>query len=126
MSASKQAERIAHLKRENAALIRELRKAHRLLQGACALLPDEKLSRQIGAMLQQCDETGVCPTWPRGRARKEALALRERVRARLEERRHRPAVPVSPPPRYDDVFIEGVKWLDNLGGAAESWPRGKR
>lgn len=56
-------------------------------------------------------------TWKERRTRKEALAkLRERVRARLEERRQRPAVPVSPPPRYDDVFFEGVKWLDHLGG----------
>ncbi len=47
----------------------------------------------------------------------------KRIRARLDERsaRLRAAdprrpVPPNPPPRYDDVFEEGQRWLDSLAG----------
>lgn len=39
--------------------------------------------------------------------------LRERVRRRLAARLARPVLPVRPP-RYDEVFFEGVRWLDEL------------
>jgi hypothetical protein len=43
--------------------------------------------------------------------------LRKRIEARLAERRaeRRKAVSFTPP-RYDDVFQEGLKWLDSLAG----------
>jgi hypothetical protein len=41
-----------------------------------------------------------------------------RIRAKLEERRAQRAQrnPTTQPPRYDDVFVEGQKWLDTLAG----------
>jgi hypothetical protein len=43
-------------------------------------------------------------------------ALRVRIRARLkakaEERAARP--PVSPAPRYDELYFRGTAWLDSL------------
>ena len=50
--------------------------------------------------------------------RKEKLdALREKIRARLKEKLEsaETAVP-EPAPRYDEVFMEGQKWLDQLAG----------
>lgn len=46
-------------------------------------------------------------------------STREELRRRVQERlaRKRQGVPVGPPqppPRYDDVYFEGVKWLDSL------------
>lgn len=51
--------------------------------------------------------------WKRRRAHAE---LRERVQEQLAERLSRRRVPVSPAPRYDDVFAAGVRWLDSLAG----------
>lgn len=53
------------------------------------------------------------------RERQEAVArLREAVRERLAARLARPQTPV-PPPRYDEVFFEGLAWLDELAGKPE-------
>jgi hypothetical protein len=46
--------------------------------------------------------------------RKKLEALKKRVHERLAAKR---AVTPPPPPRYDDVFTEGVKWLDSLAGS---------
>jgi hypothetical protein len=44
-------------------------------------------------------------------------ALKERIQAKLAEKRlKREQTPLAKPPRYDDVFFEGVKWLDSLAG----------
>jgi hypothetical protein len=44
-------------------------------------------------------------------------AIRERVQARLARKKARARRPVGyTPPRYDEVFFEGLKWLDELGG----------
>lgn len=51
--------------------------------------------------------------------RKIAEHLRAEVRRRLAERPGTTAVP-SPAPRYDDVFFDGVAWLDEQAG--ESLP----
>lgn len=40
------------------------------------------------------------------RIRKRLKELRERWREELR--------PVDPPPRYDDIFFEGLEWLDKL------------
>lgn len=40
-------------------------------------------------------------------------ALRERVQAKLREQRERRAQ-VPTPPRYDEEFLDGVRWLDSL------------
>jgi hypothetical protein len=45
-------------------------------------------------------------------------ALRDQIQAKLAEKKlMRQQIKVSKPPRYDDVFFEGVKWLDSLAGA---------
>jgi len=49
------------------------------------------------------------------------VEIRRRLNAKLAERRP-PAL--SPPPRYDEVFFEGVKWLDSLA-AAPACPKAK-
>lgn len=44
-------------------------------------------------------------------------ALRERVQAKLREQRERRAQglgKVPTPPRYDEEFLDGVRWLDSL------------
>ena len=50
--------------------------------------------------------------------RKVAIkSLRDRIEARLAEKRAERQKAVSfTPPRYDDVFQEGLKWLESLVG----------
>ncbi|MDI7269861.1 MAG: hypothetical protein QME96_17865, partial [Myxococcota bacterium] len=48
-------------------------------------------------------------------------AVREELRKRLADRR-RPLREPDPPPRYDEVFVEGQQWLDSLAG--EPLPEG--
>ena len=45
-------------------------------------------------------------------------ALRERFREKAKERREA-AHRAAPPPRYDDVFFEGVAWLNSLAEQEE-------
>ena len=41
--------------------------------------------------------------------------LREQIQAKLAEKRLKKEKTMPPtPPRYDDIFFEGVKWLDSL------------
>jgi hypothetical protein len=50
--------------------------------------------------------------------RAEAIAvLRARIQERLRERRAQNAGAPQPPPRYDEVFAEGQRQLDELAGA---------
>ena len=44
-------------------------------------------------------------------------ALKEQIQAKLAEKKlQKQQITLSKPPRYDDVFFEGVKWLDSLAG----------
>jgi hypothetical protein len=44
---------------------------------------------------------------------------RARIAAKLvKKREERAARKTAPPPRYDDVYYEGVAWLDRLAGDA--------
>jgi septin family protein len=44
-------------------------------------------------------------------------ALKEQIQAKLAEKKlQREQIKYSEPPRYDDVFFEGVNWLDSLAG----------
>lgn len=69
------------------------------------------------------DEAPACAEQPpakesvsvRRRRTKALEELREQVRQRLAERSRRPAAAV-PAPRYDQVFEEGLRWLDGLAG----------
>jgi hypothetical protein len=57
---------------------------------------------------------------PKKRAKK-IKAFREELRSRLARRQNwEEDNLVEPPvaPRYDEVFIEGMKWLDSLAGPA--------
>jgi hypothetical protein len=52
---------------------------------------------------------------------KDRIKNRQKERARILKSLHKKIadqakMPVAPPPRYDDVFFEGVAWLDNEGG----------
>jgi len=51
------------------------------------------------------------------RLRQARASISERLKAKREERAARP---VAPPPRYDDVFFDGVAWLDKLAGPPPS------
>jgi hypothetical protein len=43
--------------------------------------------------------------------------LKDKIQAKLAEKKLQKAqIKYSEPPRYDEVFFEGVKWLDNLAG----------
>jgi hypothetical protein len=51
--------------------------------------------------------------------RQEILAaLREKVRGKLAERIAAAPRPLSPPPRYDEVFAAGTEWLNAVAGEA--------
>ncbi|MBW1703234.1 MAG: hypothetical protein JRJ11_07715 [Deltaproteobacteria bacterium] len=51
--------------------------------------------------------------------KKELQDLKARIQAKLaEKKKYRRLVPPDPPPRYDEIFIEGRKWLDELAGAS--------
>jgi hypothetical protein len=44
-------------------------------------------------------------------------ALKEKIQAKLAEKKlAKEHVILAKPPRYDDIFFEGVKWLDSLAG----------
>lgn len=44
-------------------------------------------------------------------------ALKEKIQAKLSEKKlQKSQIKYSEPPRYDEVFFEGVKWLDSLAG----------
>lgn len=49
------------------------------------------------------------------RARDAKKRIAESLAAKREARAARPA---APPPRYDEVFAEGVQWLDSLAGSS--------
>jgi hypothetical protein len=51
--------------------------------------------------------------------KKEKLAiLKERIKSRLAGKEQNPKmVKPEPAPRYDDIFFDGVAWLDELAGA---------
>jgi hypothetical protein len=43
--------------------------------------------------------------------------LKEQIQAkRAEKKLQKQQIALSKPPRYDDVFFKGVKWLDSLAG----------
>jgi hypothetical protein len=43
--------------------------------------------------------------------------LKEKIQIKLAEKKlQREQIKFSKPPRYDDVFFEGVKWLNSLAG----------
>jgi hypothetical protein len=43
--------------------------------------------------------------------------LKEKIQIKLAEKKlQREQIQFFKPPRYDDVFFEGVKWLDSLVG----------
>ena len=47
-------------------------------------------------------------------------ALRARVQQRLQELRERPEwIAPDPPPRYDEVFFRGTRWLDELAAGPD-------
>jgi hypothetical protein len=55
------------------------------------------------------------PSTKKGKA--DMKTLKEQIQAKLAEKKlKREQIKYSEPPRYDDVFFEGVKWLDSLGG----------
>ena len=61
-------------------------------------------------------------SWKMRKARQsEREALKQRVRTKLAERRSQVATLTIPPPRYDETFFEGVRWLDSDNGDAPSF-----
>lgn len=53
--------------------------------------------------------------------------LKEKIQIKLAEKKlQREQIKFSKPPRYDDVFFEGVKWLDNLSGDLVQEQEGER
>jgi len=44
-------------------------------------------------------------------------ALKEQIQAKMAEKKLKKEQTIpSRPPRYDEVFFEGVRWLDSLAG----------
>jgi hypothetical protein len=68
-----------------------------------------------------------CPSKREQEIRRSAMqAIRERVQARLTRKKARARRPVGyTPPRYDEVFFDGLKWLDDLGGEAVEGQEGQ-
>lgn len=61
---------------------------------------------------------GAKLSWKQRKAKEAKIAaVRKQVRERLAERVSRRREPVSPQPRYDEVFFEGLRWLDELAGS---------
>jgi hypothetical protein len=61
-----------------------------------------------------CEPTAKQKKQYEARAREAKQRIAESLAAK---RSRRTATAAVPPPRYDDVFAEGVKWLDSLAGA---------
>jgi hypothetical protein len=55
--------------------------------------------------------------WKVRKASKETLnKAKEAVRRKLQEKRDSRPRPSGAPPRYDEVYVQGLKWLDALAG----------
>lgn len=67
-------------------------------------LKTKKLLEELLADIQAC-KMGTVPTGA-------TLGNMER---RVKEALQEPETKPNPPPRYDDVFAEGVRWLDENG-----------
>lgn len=76
---------------------------------ACLARPNRRATR--------IDSMKSPPPNDRSHKAKAAAALRRRVRERLAERILRQPPPISPAPRYDAAFFEGLAWLDELAGS---------
>jgi hypothetical protein len=54
-------------------------------------------------------------------------ALKKQIQIKLAEKNlQKQQIALSKPPRYDDVFFEGVKWLDSLAGGPIQEQEGER
>ena len=61
-------------------------------------------------------ETGHLTAKQRREKKAVLAALREKVRGRLAQGVTATLAEVSPPPRYDELFVAGTEWLDVLAG----------
>lgn len=72
------------------------------------------------SMTEQEDE----PETSEPRLKPVSKGVLEKIRSRLAERASKQQqnpqrlAPPQPPPRYDEVFAEGQRWLDSLAGDA--------
>jgi hypothetical protein len=88
--------------------------------------PGEFLSFKYQTFVEEDQEEVICrvsdvvelyrTTSPKKR-KSDMKALKEQIQAKLMEKKlQREHTKFSQEPRYDDVFFEGVKWLDSLSG----------
>jgi hypothetical protein len=67
--------------------------------------------------IEQASETGRTGSKAEKRHRSQKIkALRDAIQARLKKTGGEPRAKPMPQPRYDDVYAEGVKWLDKQAG----------
>jgi hypothetical protein len=78
-------------------------------------VPDEESELKAESIPDQAESLSV----KKMKAQKQRMNnLKERVKAKLAEKRasSRMVAP-TPPPRYDEIFAQGIEWLDTLAGA---------
>jgi len=93
--------------------------------------PDRAEEEESGAATAEHETTqgrdgATVGTAPKSKTRqkRELEALRERVRMRLQQAKQQKR-PATPPPRYDEIFFEGVNWLNNLDRGEIKTSRGE-
>jgi hypothetical protein len=63
------------------------------------------------------DVVGLYQSPSKKKRRADMKTLKEQIQAKLAEKKlQKQQIKLSKAPRYDDVFFEGVKWLDSLDG----------
>ncbi len=69
----------------------------------------------IEPVVREAKPMEICSTKAKESRRAAIKSLRERIEARLAERRaeKQKTIPFAPP-RYDRVFEEGIRWLESL------------
>jgi hypothetical protein len=66
---------------------------------------------------QRCDPENIRLPEFAPISKSQAERLRKVLKQRLAKKRaSRSAHPVSPAPRYDEVYFRGLEWLDSLAG----------
>ena len=88
--------------------------------------PGEFLPFKMETLEEECqpeilskvsDVVELYQTPSKKKRKSDMKTLKEQIQAKLAEKKlQRGQIKLSKPPRYDDVFFEGVKWLDSLAG----------
>ncbi len=102
-------------------LLHEVYKTPPMLNASPGAFLDFNLAREEAPQIEPTNEKHISNS-ERKRRKAKQKSMRERIKAAVEAKKKRAKVTTQP--RYDDVFFEGVAWLDDLAGDPISESKG--